>query len=140
MNDVFLGVIAVAVAVMALIQVAVVVVAMRTSRRVADALARVEADVKPIVANLKSMSADAARTASIASAQAQKAEQVIGDLTSRVNHTVAVVEETVVAPAREAYAMVQGLLAALSAFRSGTPPTAARRPSTSEEEDSLFIG
>ena len=140
MSDVFLGVIAVAVAVMALIQVAVVVLAMRTSRRVADAVARVEADVKPIVANLKSMSADAARTASIASAQAQKAEQVIGDLTSRVNHTVAVVEETVVAPAREAYAMVQGLLAALSAFRSGAPPTAARRPSTSEEEDSLFIG
>lgn len=140
MNDVFLGVIAVAVAVMALIQVAVVVVAVRTSRRVAETVARFEADAKPILANLKSMSADAARTASIASAQAQKAEQLIGDLTTRVNNTVAVVEETVVAPAREAYAMVQGLLAALSAFRGGAPPTAVRRPTTSEEEDSLFIG
>jgi dihydroxyacetone kinase-like predicted kinase len=139
-NDVFLGVIAVAVTVMALIQVAVVIVAMRASRRVADTAARLEADVKPIVANLKSMSADAARTASIASAQAQKAEQLIGDLTTRVNNTVAVVEETVVAPAREAYAMVQGLLAALSAFRGGASPGTARRPSTSEEEDSLFIG
>ena len=139
MNDVFLGVIAVAVAVMALIQVAAVVVAMRASRRVADTVARLENDVKPIVANLKSMSADAARTASIASAQAQRAEQLIGDLTARVNSTVAVVEETVVAPAREAYAMVQGLLAALSAFRQGAPAP-SRRPSTTEEEDSLFIG
>jgi len=138
-NDVFLGVIAVAVAVMALIQVAAVVVAMRASRRVADTVARLENDVKPIVANLKSMSADAARTASIASAQAQRAEQLIGDLTARVNSTVAVVEETVVAPAREAYAMVQGLLAALSAFRQGAPAP-SRRPSTTEEEDSLFIG
>ena len=139
MNDVFLGVIAVAVAVMALIQVAAIVVAMRASRRVADTVARFEDDIKPIVANLKSMSADAARAASIASAQAQKAEQLIGDLTARVNNTVAVVEETVVAPAREAYAIVQGLLGALSAFRQGAPAP-ARRPSTSEEEDSLFIG
>jgi len=138
-NDVFLGVIAVAVAVMALIQVAAVVVAMRASRRVADTVARLESDVKPIVANLKSMSADAARTASIASAQAQRAEALIGDLTARLNSTVAVVEETVVAPAREAYAMVQGLLAALSAFRQGAPAP-SRRPSTTEEEDSLFIG
>ena len=139
MNDVYLGVIAVAVAVMALIQVAAVVAAMRASRRVADTVTRLEGDLKPIVANLKSMSVDAARTASIASAQAQKAEQLIGGLTARVNNTVAVVEETVVAPAREAYAVVQGLLAALSAFRQGAQGP-ARRPSTNEEEDSLFIG
>ena len=139
MNDVYLGVIAVAVAVMAVIQVAAIVAAMRTARRVGDAVSRLEGDIRPIVANLKSMSADAARTASIASAQAQRAEQLIGDLTARVNNTVAVVEETVIGPAREAYAIVQGLLAALSAFRQGPAP-AGRRPATTEEEDSLFIG
>jgi len=85
------------------------------------------------------MSADAARTASIASAQAQRAEQLIGDLTARVNSTVAVVEETVMGPAREAYAVVQGLLAAFGAFRQSAP-AAGRRPVSTEEEDSLFIG
>ena len=139
MNEVYLGVIAVAVAVMAVIQVTAIVVAMRTARRVGDAVSRLEGDLRPVVANLKSMSADAARTASIASAQAQRAEQLIGDLTARVNSTVAVVEETVIGPAREAYAVVQGLLAALSAFRQGPAPS-ARRPATTEEEDSLFIG
>ena len=139
MNDVYLGVIAVAVAVMAVIQVAAIVMAMRTARRVGDAVSRLEGDLRPIVANLKSMSADAARTASIASVQAQRAEQLIGDLTTRVNSTVAVVEETVIGPAREAYAVVQGLLAALSVFRQGPAP-AGRRHATTEEEDSLFIG
>ena len=139
MNDVYLAVIAVSVAVMAVIQVAAVVVAMRAVRRVGDAVSRLEGDLRPVVANLKSMSADAARTASIASAQAQRAEQLIGDLTARVNNTVAVVEETVMGPAREAYAVVQGLLAALSAFRQGAP-SAGRRPASTEEEDSLFIG
>ena len=139
MNDVFLGVIAVAVVVMAVIQVAAIVVAMRAARRVSDAVARFEDDVRPIVANLKTMSADAARAASIASTQAQRAEHLINDVTARVNTTVAVVEDTVLGPAREAYAMVQGLLGALSAFRQG-PPAPARRPPTTEEEDSLFIG
>ena len=63
MSDVFLGVIAAAVAVMAIIQVAAIVVAMRAARRVGDAVSRLETDVRPIVANLKSMSADAARAA-----------------------------------------------------------------------------
>ncbi len=85
------------------------------------------------------MSADAARTASIASAQAQRAEQLIGDLSSRVNSTVAAVEASVVTPAREAYAMVQGLMAALAAFRQGRSGP-SRRPAASEEEDALFIG
>jgi hypothetical protein len=136
-SDVFLGVIAAAVAVMAIIQVAAIVVAMRTARRVGDAVARMENDVRPIVTNLKSMSADAARAASIASEQAQRAEQVIGDLTSRVNDTVAAVEATVARPVREVYAMLQGLVGAVAAFREGPPP---RRGASSEEEDSLFIG
>lgn len=140
MNELFLGVIAVAVAVMAVIQVAAVVGALRASRRAAETVARLEDDIKPIVANLKSMSADAARAASIASTQAQKAEQLIGDLSTRVNSTVAAVEEAVIAPARDAYAMVQGLVAAFAAFRQGGAPATRRRPSTTEEEDSLFIG
>lgn len=139
MSDVFLGVIATAVAVMAIIQVAAIVVAMRAARRVGDAVARLETDVRPIVANLKSMSADAARAANIASEQAQRAEQLIGDLTSRVNDTVAAVEATVARPVREVYAMLQGLVGAVAAFREG-PRSPVRQGAGSEEEDSLFIG
>src|SRR5688572_29700649 len=124
---------------MAVIQIAAIVVAMRTAKRVGDAVGRFEDDVRPIVTNLKAMSVDAARTASIASAQAQRAEELIGTLTTRVNHTVAAVEASVVAPAREAYAMVQGVLGALAVFRQGPPP-ASRRPAATEDEDPLFIG
>jgi hypothetical protein len=138
-TEVYLAIIAVAVAAMAVIQITAIVVAMRAARRVGDAVGRFEADVRPIVTNLKAMSADAARTASIASAQAQRAEQLIGDLTARVTHTVAAVEASVVAPAREAYAMVQGILGALAMFRH-SPPPASRRQTATEEEDPLFIG
>jgi len=138
-SDVSLGVIATAVAMMAVIRLAAIVVAMRAARRVGDAVARFENDVRPIVANLKSLSADAARAANIASEQAQRAEQLIADLTSRVNDTVATVEATVARPVREAYAMLQGLLGAVAAFRDA-PRAPARQAAGSEEEDPLFIG
>ena len=140
MSDVFLGVIAVSVFTMAAIQVGAIVFALRTARRVGDAVSRFEDDVRPIVANLKSMSADAARTASVASAQVQRAEQLLQDLTDRLNVTVAAVEANVVRPAREAYAVIQGLMAAFGAFRQGSPAPPPGRSAHAEEEDPLFIG
>ncbi len=140
MTEVYLGVIAAAVAVMALIQIAAIVVALRTARRVGDAVSRFETDIRPVITNLQAMSADAARTAQIASEQAQRAEELISDLTARINGTVAAVETAVVTPAREAYAMVQGLLGAFGAFRQGPAAPSPRRHPVAEEEDPLFIG
>lgn len=122
-SDVFLGIIALAVVVMAAIQVGVIIVALRLSKRAGETIARFEADVRPIVANLQSMSTDAAKAASIATAQVQRAEQLISDVTARVN---------------DAFAVVQGLVGALAAFRAASPP--ARRPAAAEDEDPLFIG
>jgi hypothetical protein len=65
MSDVFLGVIAVAVLVMAAIQVAAVVVAVRFARRVDRFADRVEHDIRPIVASLQALTADAARATSL---------------------------------------------------------------------------
>jgi hypothetical protein len=64
MSDVFLGVIAVAVLVMAAIQVAAVVVALRLARRIDRFADRVEQDIRPIVASLQALTADAARATS----------------------------------------------------------------------------
>lgn len=64
MTDLFLGIIAVAVLVMAAIQVAAVVVAVRLARRVDRFADRVEQDIRPIVASLQALTADAARATS----------------------------------------------------------------------------
>jgi len=55
-TDLFLGIIAAAVLVMAVIQVAALVLAARAARRVGEAMARLEEDVRPIVANLTTVS------------------------------------------------------------------------------------
>jgi hypothetical protein len=61
MSDLFLGLIAFAVLVMAAIQVAAVIIAMRLARRVDRLADRLERDARPIVASLQSLTADAAR-------------------------------------------------------------------------------
>ena len=65
MTDVFLGVIAVAVLVMASIQVAAIIVATRMARRLDRFADRLEQDIRPVVASLQALTADAARATSV---------------------------------------------------------------------------
>lgn len=138
MTDLFLGIIALAVLVMAIIQVAVIVFAARAARRVGDAVNRLQEDVRPIVMNLQAVSADAARATASLATQVEKTEQMLGDLSRRVDDTVGALQHSILAPARDGLAIIQGLKAALAAFRAG--PRQRPRGNHVEEEDALFIG
>jgi hypothetical protein len=138
-TDVFLGIIALAVAVMAIIQVAAIVFAARAARRVGDAVSRFEDDVRPIVRNLQVLSAEAARAATAAAVQVDRAERMLGDLSQRVDETLTTIQRTILAPARDGMALLHGIRAALAALRSGRS-SHRTRPSHAEEEDALFIG
>lgn len=138
MTDVYLGIIALAVLVMAIIQVAAVVFAARAARRVGDAVSRFEDDVRPIVRNLQVMSAEAARATTAAAAQVDRAERMLGDLSHRVDETLTTLQKTILVPARDGMALLHGIRAALAALRSGDGRRT--RPSHQEEEDALFIG
>jgi hypothetical protein len=139
-TDVFLGVIAVSVLVMAVIQVSAAVFATRAARRFGDVVNRFEQDVKPIVANLQIVSSDAARVSSVAAAQAQRAEQLLNDLAKRVDETASALQSGILGPAREGFAVIQGIIAALtSLWEGGGRAKSGKRPA-SEEDDAMFIG
>jgi len=125
-TDVFLGIIAAAVLVMAVIQVAAMVFAARAARRVSEAMARLEEDVRPIVANLKTVSADAARITAVAAAQAEQAEQVLTRLRDQIDSLLQAVQETI----RRIFPW--------TGWWSRRADPRKRQPT--EEEDALFIG
>ena len=139
MTNVFLGVIALAVLTMAVIQVALIVFATRAARRVGDAVSRFEQSVKPIIANLQSVSADAARASEAAAVQVERAGQLLQDVATKVDQTVMSVQESILRPAREGLAFLESLRAIFAAFR-GDGSAASKRSSTVDEEDALFIG
>ena len=139
MNDVFLGVIAIAVSVIAIVQVATLVFATRAARRVGDAVGRVEQDVRPIIANLQSMSADAARVTATAAAGVERADRAVADFFARMNDVVAAVREAVVRPARDGMAWLQLFKSAMDGFRTGSSGGRRARPHTDDDEG-MFIG
>ena len=140
MTDVFLGTIAASVLVMAIIQVSVIVWAARTARRVGDVVARLERDVRPIVASLEAMAADAARISASAASQVERADRLLGALGVRLDETVRSLQEGILSPVRELLSMLQMLRDTLfGAGRHGAGADPRRRQPV-EEEDALFIG
>jgi hypothetical protein len=138
-SDLFLGVIAAATLLMALIQVGAVITALRLSRQAQQAIQSVHQDVKPLLARAQSIAEEASRTVALATAQAQKVDLLITDLSQRVDETVAVLQDAIMTPAREGLAIVAAVKAALAALR-GMRELGTRNGRHAEEEDPLFIG
>jgi hypothetical protein len=145
----FLGVIAVAVLAMAVVQVVVLLMTLRAARQMGTALNRLERDVRPIVENVNAMAADARRAAAMATAQVERADRLLTDVSRRVEDTVAIVQRSILAPARDGVAVFQGIKAAFQALRDlrsrphrspniGPVPRAV--PDPGDDDHASFIG
>ena len=134
----FLGIIAFATLVMALVQVGSIVYGLSIARRVSRLLEQVETDMKPLLDNLSAMAGDAARASSLAVAQVERVDRMFTDLTNRIEDTASTVQRAVITPLREGAAIMAGIKAALGILKdvTGRPGPAAR----TEDEDALFIG
>jgi hypothetical protein len=134
-GEVFLGVIALATLASAVLQIAVVIAAGRASKRLETLMRSVEHDLKPVFAHMNAIGRDVSRTASLASAQVERVDQLFAELAERVDHSLDVVQTTVTAPVREGTAVLAGARAVLGALLDFR----ARSRGRSDEEDVLFI-
>ena len=151
-NLVFLGVIAAATLIMALIQVGMIVVAAGAAKKAQQAVEKAQAalttaqqtitsvreDIRPLIAKANAIADEASKTAALATAQAQKVDRLVTDLAVRIDETSTLVQQAIVTPAREGMAIIAAVKATLGALRAGADWR--RRASRSEEEDPLFIG
>ena len=156
MNDwsvIFLGVIAVSTLIMALIQVGAIIATLKAVRETQKMLAVVQADIRPIIADVRPMLADvrpliakasniaeeASRTVTLATAQIQKVDTLVTDLTRRVDETATIVQKAIVTPAKEGMAIFAAIRTGLGALR-GMGEFRGRAGRHAEDEDPLFIG
>ncbi len=139
-SNVFLGIIAGAVLVMALIQVGAIVAGARLVQRVNRLAEQVERDMGPLVANLHTIGAEDARASALATAQVERADRLFADVSAKVEEATSVVQQVIMAPAREGLAVMAGLRAALSSLRDARQDSSRRRSSRADEDDPLFIG
>jgi hypothetical protein len=142
MTDLYLGLIALGVLVMAAVQVAGIVAAMKAAKRVSEMAGRFEQDVRPIVANLQKVSAEAARASALAAAQVDRLDTLVAGVSRRVEDTAATLQQTILQPARDGLALLNTLKNLISSFQHlREPKTAPREPGgKAAPDDDLFIG
>ncbi len=141
-GELFLGIIALAVVVMAAIQVAAIFAGIRLARRVDELATQMDQEIKPLIANLSALSSEAARAAALAARQAERLDKVFGEMVDRVDRTLEAAQEFVTGPARQGMAIMTGVKAVIDSFRTLREASRRRnapRPAMDEEE-SLFIG
>ena len=137
-SEVFLGVIAVATLIMAVIQIGAILAAARIAKQAQQTLATVQQELKPLVSKAQTVAEEASRTAAVARAQAEKMDKLLSDLAGRVDYTSGVVQDAIIRPARESMAVVAAIKATLEALRGFRDRP--RQSRHAEEEDPLFIG
>jgi replicative DNA helicase len=137
-GELALGVIAAATAIMALVQIGALIMLARVTTQIRDIASTIQQDLRPLIARANAIADEAHKTATLATAQAQKIDRLVTDLTQRVDETSAVIQEAILTPAREGMAIIAGLKAAIGALR-GLRDLRSRHARV-EDEDALFIG
>ena len=143
MNDwsvVFLGVIAAAVTIMAVVQVGVIVFGARLVRRVDQMASQIDREIKPLLTNLNKVGEEAARAAQLAATQVERVDRLFADVALRVEDTAASLQSAIIAPAREGFALLSGVRAAFAALREIRTASAPARAARHDDEEALFIG
>jgi hypothetical protein len=137
-SELFLGVIAVSTMIMAFVQIGAIIALLRVARQTQQAVSDLQRDVKPLVAKASAVADEAPRTATLVTAQAQKVDRLLSDVTQRFDQTAAVVQQAIITPAREGMAIVAAIKAGLMALQGMRDRP--RHSRTADEEDPLFIG
>ena len=139
MNDwanTWLAIIAIATLLTAIVQITVLVAAGLLARRLGRLANHIEREVQPIIEHLNAIGRDASRAAALATAQVERADRLLADVTGRVEHGLNTVQHVVTGPAREGAALWSAVRAAVIAFRAPRP---RRTRSGADDEDALFI-
>ena len=136
MTDVWLGVIAVAVLVMAIAQVAVLIKLSQVAKDTSTAARDLRRELTPLIEKANRIADDAGRVSALALAQMERVDQALSSTVRKIDDTVAVVQSAIISPVRQGTALVAGVRAALAVFKARQDRGRYGR----DDEDALFIG
>jgi len=135
----FLGVIAAATVVMALVQVGAIVVMARLARRVEDLSGQIQQEIGPLAERLRHVADNMQQASSMAALQVERVDRLLSSASRRAEETMAVVQGVIVGPMREGLAVVAALRGVMAAVRS-LRGDSSRGVARFDDEDPLFIG
>jgi len=120
-TNILLGIIAAAVVVIAIAQVAFLLAAYRAGAEAQALVKRLDADIKPLLAQVRAIADEVARTSALATVQAQRIDEMTSRVAGLVEEATATVSREMLAPLRDGLAFVRGLLGAVAGIRRARP-------------------
>ena len=132
---VFLGIIAMATLVTAILQVVLLVAGWQLVRRITTFVEDLDREIRPILGHVNAIARDASRVASLAAAQVERADQLLNNAVIRIEDLLSHMQSLVISTLREGNALMMGVravMAAIQAFRG-------RRRRRAEDDEALFI-
>jgi hypothetical protein len=135
---VFLGVIAVSTLFTAIVQIVLLLAAAKLVRRLSGLVDSVEAQLRPLLAQLDQIGRDASKTTSLAVAQVERVDALFGDFVVRVEDTVDAVQGAMAVPMREGSALLAGFRAVFGTLKDSAGRSRSRSRRV-DDEDALFI-
>lgn len=136
MTDVWLGVIAVAVLVMAVTQVAVLIRLSQVAKEAAAATRDLRRELTPLIEKAHRIADDATRVSALALAQVERLDVAINSTVRRIDETITTVQRVIISPVKQGAALMAGVKAAMAVFRARQDRGRYHR----DDEDALFIG
>ena len=134
-----LVIIAISVALMAIIQVGLIVAGVVVAKQVTGAIKDLRAEIRPLMDKVNRVADEAVRASSLATAQMERVDRVLASTTARVEEVANIVQAALGGPVKQGAAFVMALRAVMSAFKQWQG-TRTPKPGTRDEEDALFVG
>jgi hypothetical protein len=133
----FLGIIAGAVLLMAVLQLGAVILLARSAKRVMRITEDLQREIRPLVGRVTAIAEEAHRATVLAGRQVDRVDALVTDLNRRIAETGAALQSTITGPLRSGTALVAGLRAVMAAFSASRQERSRERD---EEHDALFVG
>lgn len=133
---VWLAVIAISVAVMALIQIVVLIAIARLALQAVRGVKELRSEIRPLIDKVNRVADDARAMSARAVAQFDRLETLVGTTAARVDDTLGAIHNIVTGPLRQGSAILAGIRAVMSSFGRRSD----RHRHTRDDEDPLFVG
>ena len=132
-----LAIMAVALVIMAVVQIGLIVVALRAARQLTTTAETVQREIRPLIDKIGALTDDAARVTSLALTQIERVDQALAATAQRVDATVSMMQGLLSGPVRKSSAVVSAFRAAMNVVRQVQTRRRTRRDT---DEDPLFVG
>lgn len=135
---VWLGVMAISLALMAIIQIALIVAGIKLVTQLSATVGDLRQQVQPLLAKVNRIADDAAKATSLAALQVERVDEMLSVTAARVDEATTVLRAAMGGPIRQGAAAFMAVRAILSALRrrSSSGSGSGRR----DDDDALFVG